>query len=551
MRTTLTLLVTSAALLGAAPAALADTIVSLEHGSFGPNLSGDYVWVTDKFSVITDKRMEVVVSYSSTGEIKVTDAVGTVHAKGTGCRESGAAVFCNPNGVEGIKLQGGVQNDVLANQTDLVANIIGDEGDDVLEGGDADEAFNGQWGDDLMYGGDGEDRFFHEPGNDLMSGQGGTDTALYTSAPSAVDVTLIDDVQFDDGIAGEPDRIVGVEDLYGSAYDDRLFGTDGANLILGRAGNDTIRALAGDDLIDGEQGGDDIGGGGNFDTVTYEDRTAAVTVTLNSIAGDGQANENDNVRHDIENLEGGSGPDTFTAQADLVKKNTLNGNGGADTLNGAAGNDEVNGGTGDDTIIGDVGSDSYDGGGGTDVLDYSNRSGEFTEDVAVTLSNSDDLDDGGASDGPAGARDNARNMEGAKTGDGNDSVTGDTSSGTISTGRGNDTVTSFAGADTITSGPVALLAGVTDDDIIEAGSGNDTIVSGAGADTITGDAGRDAVDAGFGNDTLQLADGEQDEPVKCGGPGDADQAFVDHPFDFSTALGQAQLGDCESVTIVP
>jgi hypothetical protein len=124
-----------------------------------------------------------------------------------------------------------------------------------------------------------------------------------------------------------------------------------------------------------------------------------------------------------------------------------------------------------------------------------------TEEIIVTFANSILLagDDGGASDGPVGDRDNARDSEGVRTGDGNDTVTGDRSDEAFATGNGNDT---------ITPGP-----------------------------------GNDAADAGAGDDELFIRDGEKDAPVKCGA--DTDTIEADFPLDFSNAAGLLQLDDCE------
>ncbi len=410
--------------------------MSLTSGTIGPGLAGDYVNVTDTLSVFVE------VSSTSTGQIKVTDAVGIVHANGLGCTESGAAVLCNPVGLEGLKIEGSDKNDVLRNSTNLPASMAGDHGDDVMHGGSATDWMNGQVGDDISFGDGGEDVFSFESGHDLLAGGAATDTVSYSAAPSAVNVTLIDDVTFDDGPSGDGDRITGIENAIGSPYNDVLKGTDGPNTMSGRAGNDVMRGFAGNDLQDGDEGADDIGGGLDVDTVTYAERTAGVVVSLNSLTGDGEPGEGDNIRADVENLKGGSGPGELFGQASTPVANRFDGNGGVDTLDGAAGEDEINGGAGNDTVIGDVGRDSYDGGTGTDMLDYSNRSDEFTEDVEVTLANSLLIagNDGGPSDGPVDDRDNAWGFEGVTTGDGDDKVTGTDFADTIITGKGVDEV---------------------------------------------------------------------------------------------------------------
>ncbi len=182
-------------------------------------------------------------------------------------------------------------------------------------------------------------------------------------------------------------------------------------------------------------------GGTGDDTVTYADRTAPVTVSLNSLDGDGEAGESDNVYDDVENLEGGSGADTLIGQAALPVSNNFDGNGGGDTLDGGAGDDSADGGAGDDIVIGDLGSDQYLGGSGIDVLDYSNRSGEFTEDLDVTLAASIFLDDGGTVRRPrSGSATTPSGIENLTGGDGNDKLTGAPGKNVIKGGAGDDEV---------------------------------------------------------------------------------------------------------------
>ena len=100
MRFTLPLIATAATLI-LAPAALADTTVSVE--------GGNTLYVRDTPSLF-DERMDVVVTRSGTS-FEVTDAVGNVHAKAP-CVLSGAAVKCPANAVTKARLQGGTKNDV-------------------------------------------------------------------------------------------------------------------------------------------------------------------------------------------------------------------------------------------------------------------------------------------------------------------------------------------------------------------------------------------------------------------------------------------------------
>ena len=60
-----------------------------------------------------------------------------------------------------------------------------------------------------------------------------------------------------------------IENLTGSSYADKLFGTDGENTINGGAGNDAIEGLAGNDVIVGGSGDDQLNGGTGIDIAQF------------------------------------------------------------------------------------------------------------------------------------------------------------------------------------------------------------------------------------------------------------------------------------------
>jgi Ca2+-binding RTX toxin-like protein len=137
----------------------------------------------------------------------------------------------------------------------------------------------------------------------------------------------------------------------------RINGGGGDDILRGGDRADTILGGAGDDTINGAFGGDVMSGGDGTDTVTYVTHTAPVVVTMgDGRANDGQAGEGDDVRPDVEILEGGSGADLIT------------GNAGNNTLLGGAGDDTLFGGAGDDVLMGQGGADLLMGEGGNDVF---------------------------------------------------------------------------------------------------------------------------------------------------------------------------------------
>jgi Ca2+-binding RTX toxin-like protein len=158
----------------------------------------------------------------------------------------------------------------------------------------------------------------------------------------------------------------------GGAGNDTIDGGNGTNTLNGGDGNDSMTAGTGRDVFDG---------GAGVDAVSYSTRTAALNVTLDNVANDGQTTiislpppslpivifENDNVRDTVENVIGGSGNDVIVGPA-LNVNNVFTGNGGNDRLQGNGGNDTLNGGAGDDTLIGNAGDDVLSGSTGNDKL---------------------------------------------------------------------------------------------------------------------------------------------------------------------------------------
>lgn len=327
--------------------------------------------------------------------------------------------------------------------------------------------------------------------------------------------------------------------ITGDANANTLTGTAGDDVICGLGGNDTIDGGGGNDVIDGGSGNDVLTGGSGYDTllggagndtfnggtetdtVSYADHTTAVTATIDGNANDGSSGEKDNVKTDVEVLQGSSAADKLT------------GGTGSDTLLGGSGNDTLTGGGGNDTLTGDAGADTLTGGTGTDTVSYA------TSTCAVTANL-----DGTANDGCTGEADKiSTDTENITGGSGNDTLTGSTTANVLSGGAGNDTLSGGAGNDTL-SGDAGndTLAGGTGADVLNGGADLDTasyadqtgaitadidgvaddglaaegdnvqtatenITGGSGNDTLTGSTGDNTLTGGGGNDTLSGGDG--------------------------------------------
>jgi len=273
--------------------------------------------------------------------------------------------------------------------------VLGTAGADRLSGSAGNDTLRGLGGDDVVRGGDGNDVLDEsDPGNgaDVLLGDFGRDRVTYLGRGAGVAVTL--DGAANDGEAGEGDRVA-AEAVAGTAYADVLTGDGAANDLLGHGGTDALSGADGDDWLyggDGDDvltggtgadrafgeggsdtfaegalanGGDDLSGGAGFDTVDYGLRVAAVTVTVDAPAGDGEEGEGDVVRFDVENVTGGAGNDTITGS---WGPNALLGGPGTDRLTGGPGADLLDGGAGIDLLYArDLTPDTVRGGDGIDA----------------------------------------------------------------------------------------------------------------------------------------------------------------------------------------
>ena len=267
-----------------------------------------------------------------------------------------------------------VANDGEANEHDDVRadveTLMGGAGNDHLVGGAINNTLVGGFGDDAMDGAQGDDTFLSNAdpdGADVFIGAIGRDLVSWADRSAGIQVDP--DNAPDDGGSGERDNVKSdVEMFIGTSANDALTGGPGPDVISGGSGDDLIDGGAGDDRLNGDagvdtfvvhasDGADAIYGGTATDSISYAARTAAVSVTLDNIANDGEANERDDVRSDVENVTAGSGADTIVGTAS------------ANRLDGGAGNDTLRGMGGDDTLIGGAGYDTLDGGDGVDRCD--------------------------------------------------------------------------------------------------------------------------------------------------------------------------------------
>jgi Ca2+-binding RTX toxin-like protein len=214
---------------------------------------------------------------------------------------------------------GGATANLIGTPTGGPDVLIGEQGNDTIDGLGGDDRIYGNIGDDVLFGSDGgdlvagghgADELHGNDGNDTVRGDGtvddlfggpGTDVVSFASAvtpgftnalpvdytgtpytgfPSStgergVYVDLVNQVAYN-GLAGDGGgndvapfgTVETFEDVVGSPFADYIVGTDSANVIDGGGGSDIIRGLAGDDTLFGQAGGDHIDGGANTNSIT-------------------------------------------------------------------------------------------------------------------------------------------------------------------------------------------------------------------------------------------------------------------------------------------
>jgi hypothetical protein len=259
----------------------------------------------------------VGVPGSESGTWQIADASATLVARG-GCTQIDPhTASCPPvagGRFEGATFELGDGTDALttdADNTDSGGNVLSADGGP----GDDRVAAGSNWSVSLSGG----------TGNDELSGR--TRTGEVSSL----------------FMAGGP----GDDRLDGSPSSDRLDGGGGDDELLGRAGDDELTDGDRDGAsVERSPGPDRLNGGAGADTLSYDRRTAAVSVDLASGAPAGEGGEND-VVVSVESVSGGRGDDRLAGNA---RSNHLSGGRGADRLISRGGWDWLDAGAGNDVV---------------------------------------------------------------------------------------------------------------------------------------------------------------------------------------------------------
>ncbi|ODT66143.1 MAG: hypothetical protein ABS75_28410 [Pelagibacterium sp. SCN 63-23] len=459
-----------------------------------------------------------------------------------------ATGFSFTRGLENVESDAG-NDSLLGNMT---ANVLsGGDGNDTIRGGFGADRLSGDAGNDDLYGDEGDDELEGGDGNDRIDGGAGRDTATYAAAAAAVTVSLSGTParasfeEQDTGGAGL-DRLISIENLMGSAFDDTLTGDAGDNVIDGGAGADVMAGEAGNDTYVVDNAGDSIDDAAGHDTVqtalaghVLDDQVEDLILTgIAAINGTGNSLDNaisGNAANNI--LDGGLGTDTVVLPGSLgdYSFSLVAGNvtlsstaGGVDTLVSierallgsvsyaiVAGTNAANAGlsgTADnDLVLGFNGADVLQGNGGDDILDGGNGGDDMF---------------GGAGNDAYHVQQGADFVQEA-AGEGVDTIYSDVTRNLDNAAHAigeieNVVLVGATGTENINALGNALdnmLAGNGGNNTLNGRGGHDTLVGNGGHDNLIGGAGDDVLNGGLGSDTLNGGAGS-DTAVFAGSAGD-------------------------------
>ncbi|WP_430938495.1 hypothetical protein [Rhodovulum sp. YNF3179] len=216
------------------------------------------------------------------------------------------------------------------------------------------------------------------------------------------------DVMIFDGALGESDRQllegylawkwdIALPDEHPYAEDTSLFAGTADSGVL------TLDGGAGDDVLISGGGADTLAGGDGNDTASFVTAEQGVVVDLDDNGDATTGNDgygNGDVLTSIENLVGGSAPDTLTGNS---ADNVIEGGGGDDTLDGEGGNDTVSYASASGGVTVDLGAGTASGAAGNDTFsNFQNVIGSAHDDT-LRAGDTDGQLEGGAGDDVIGA----------------------------------------------------------------------------------------------------------------------------------------------------
>ena len=138
-------------------------------------------------------------------------------------------------------------NDAAGDTYSAIENLTGSDFADKLTGNAANNTLKGGGGVDTLTGGAGNDTLNGGASGDKLIGGTGVDTATYVNATTGVTASLTNASINTNEAKG--DTYSGIENLFGSAFGDKLTGNTGENKLTGYKGNDTLTGGSGADIF--------------------------------------------------------------------------------------------------------------------------------------------------------------------------------------------------------------------------------------------------------------------------------------------------------------
>jgi Ca2+-binding RTX toxin-like protein len=377
-------------------------------------------------------------------------------------------------------------------------------------------------------------------GDNVLNGAGGSDTVSYADATAAVKVSLALTTAQATGGSGT-DTLSSIENLTGSAYNDKLTGDALANVLNGGTGADMLAGGLGNDSYYVDNAGDIVveAAGGGTDTVysTAAAYTLGAEVEYGRIVATGAANLTGNALANTlyagagDNVLNGAGGSDTVSYADAKAAVTVSlavataqatGGSGSDTLAGIenlAGsnyNDKLTGDALANVLNGGTGADTMAGGDGSDMYYVDNAADQVVETNAAGAGGIDTVNSYVAACTLAANVENGRILSATES-----NLSGNGLNNMLYAGAGNNVMDGGAGIDTLsyvyaasgvkvslastgaqatggsgtdTLGGFENLVGSNYNDTLTGSSGNNKLVGGAGKDILAGNGGNDVFD---------------------------------------------------------
>ncbi|MEY8840052.1 calcium-binding protein, partial [Cribrihabitans sp. XS_ASV171] len=221
--------------------------------------SGNDKFITDDGNLLIDEdvdegtdTVEASVSFELAANIEELTLLGADDLTGVGNDLSN-------------RLRGNGGANVLDGEGDT-DYMFGGAGNDTMRGGEGDDYISANSGWDVIYGEAGNDTILSGAGRDVIDGGEGQDRASYYNAQTAGVFASLTNPNNNTGIA-YGDSYHSIEDLWGSEFDDFLYGDENANEITGDRGDDVLWGWDGNDYVNGMWDNDTIAGNKGDDTV--------------------------------------------------------------------------------------------------------------------------------------------------------------------------------------------------------------------------------------------------------------------------------------------